>query len=170
MKKLLAVDKKILITMALLIGIFLSVGITKAMGYSNSSEFCSSCHIMTDVNQSFMNSAHATIECGDCHLPHDNVVTKYAYKAKSGLGHIYYNTLGTKDIPQVIHASESTKELMDANCISCHKPVVENVKHDAKDSCVSCHRAVPHGTDFKTEDFNQKPKPGQLLKDKGGVY
>ena len=54
------------------------------------------------------------------------------------------------------------------NCADCHKSTIGNVSHDAKDNCMSCHKTVPHGKDFKDDTFDQAPKSGELLKNKGG--
>jgi cytochrome c nitrite reductase small subunit len=33
---------------------------------------------------------------------------------------------------------------------------------------MSCHKTVPHGKGFKDDSFNEAPKSGELLKNKGG--
>lgn len=169
-KKFLAIDKKILLVIGVFFGIVLSVVTVKGLAYTDSAEFCSSCHIMTQVHESFSNSTHAELACSDCHLPHDTIVNKMTNKAKSGIGHVYYNTLGADKIPKVLHETENSSEIINQNCIDCHQSTLDNVSHDAKDSCSSCHEAVPHGNDFKTEDFFKPAKPGELLENKGGTY
>lgn len=168
-KKLLAIDKRLLLAVGIFAGIVLSAVTVKALEYTDSPEFCQSCHIMSSVHESFMDSTHATLACSDCHLPHDSKVKKYTYKAKAGMSHVYYNTIGAEKIPDVIHANASSDEVINQNCIDCHERTLNNVSHDVKDSCVSCHQAVPHGKGFKTEDFYQPPKPGELLENKGGT-
>lgn len=163
-------NKKMLIFVGVFVGIILSIVTGKVLAYTDSPEFCSSCHIMTQVHESFIDSNHAELACADCHLPHDTLVNKYVNKAKSGIGHVYYNTLGEDKIPEVLHPTENSKEIITGNCIDCHQNTIENVSHDAKDSCTSCHEAVPHGGDFKTEDYFKPPKPGELLENKGGTY
>lgn len=164
------VNKKMLLFVGVFVGIILSVVTVKVLAYTDSPEFCSSCHIMTQVHESFTDSNHADLACGDCHLPHDNIVNKYVFKAKSGIGHVYYNSLGADKIPKVLLATEGTKEIMTDNCLGCHESTLDNVSHDAKDSCSSCHEAVPHGSDFKTEDYFKPAKPGELLEKKGGTW
>jgi cytochrome c nitrite reductase small subunit len=169
LKKLLGIDKKMLLFIGVFAGIIVSVVTVKTLAYTDSPEFCSSCHIMTEVHDSFSDSNHAGLACGDCHLPHENMVDKYTYKAKAGMTHVYFNTLGEAKIPKVLHATENSEEVINENCISCHENTLDNVSHDAKDSCSSCHQAVPHGKGFKTEDYFKPPKPGELLENKGGT-
>lgn len=167
-KKLLAIDKKILIFAALFAGIVLSVVTVKTLAYTDSPNFCQSCHIMDSAYGSFTDSTHSTLSCNDCHLPHDNVAKKLVFKGKAGMGHMYFNTLGTEKIPNVLHATEKTEKVVEENCISCHKSTLTNIEHDAKESCTTCHRTVPHGKNFKTKEFNKPPKSGELLEHKGG--
>lgn len=169
LKKFLSIDKKMLLFIGVFVGIILSVVTVKGLAYSDSPEFCSSCHIMTQVHDSFTDSTHAELACGDCHLPHDNIVNKLTEKAKAGMGHVYYNTLGVEKIPGVLHTTENSQEIINENCISCHENTVKNISHDAKDSCSSCHEAVPHGNGFKTEDYFKPAKSGELLENKGGT-
>jgi cytochrome c nitrite reductase small subunit len=169
LKKLLAIDKRLLLLIGLFVGIIVSVVTVKTLAYTDSAEFCKSCHIMNNVYDSFKDSTHAELACGDCHLPHDSLVSKYTFKAKSGLGHVYYNTLGEEKIPGVLHPTKASKEAINHNCMNCHKSTLENVSHDAKDSCTECHQSVPHGKGFKTEDYFKAPKPGELLENKGGT-
>jgi cytochrome c nitrite reductase small subunit len=168
LKKLLGIDKKILIFGALFAGIVLSVITAKTMAYTDSAVFCKNCHIMTPVYESFMDSTHTKLSCNDCHLPHENMAKKLVFKGKAGMGHVYYNTLGTSKIPNVFHATENSKEVINDNCISCHEKTLENVSHEAKDSCSSCHRQVPHGKGFKDENYKKPPVSGDLLENKGG--
>ncbi|NMD72163.1 nitrate reductase [Bacillus sp. DNRA2] len=168
LKKLLAIDKRLLLVIGLFVGIIASVVTVKTLAYTDSPDFCQSCHIMNNVHDSFVDSTHAELACGDCHLPHDSLVSKYTFKAKSGLGHVYFNSLGEKDIPEVLHPTKSSQEAINHNCVSCHSSTLDNVSHDAKESCTKCHQSVPHGKGFKTEDFYKAPKSGELLENKGG--
>jgi cytochrome c nitrite reductase small subunit len=173
LKKLLAIEKRyligVLLFMGVLAGLVISTVTAKTLEYTDSAEFCQSCHIMNNVYDSFTDSTHAELSCGSCHLPHDSLVSKYTFKAKSGIGHVYYNTLGAEKIPGVLHPTDGSKEAINRNCISCHNSTLDNVSHDAKESCTSCHQSVPHGKGFKTEEFHKAPKPGELLENKGGT-
>lgn len=168
LKKLLAIDKRLLLLIGLFVGIIASVVTAKTLAYTDSAEFCKSCHIMNNVYDSFVDSTHAELACADCHLPHDSLVSKYTFKAKSGIGHVYFNSLGEAKIPEVLHPTQGSEEAINSNCVSCHSSTLDNVSHDVKESCIKCHQSVPHGKGFKTEDFYKAPKPGELLEDKGG--
>lgn len=167
-KKLLKMDKKFLIVLALLIGVFLSFSTVKTMAYLDSPGFCQNCHTMKSVHQSFMDSTHSDLQCNDCHLPHKSEVGKLFFKGRAGMTHIYFNTLGTKKIPNVIEATDRTEKIMNDNCSSCHKSTLSNVSHDAKEKCISCHKTVPHGKGFKDDSYNKPPVSGELLENKGG--
>jgi len=129
------------------IGIALLAGSSGAMKATDSAEFCSTCHIMDEAYQSYTESSHAKLACNDCHAPKDSLTSKIIFKAKAGSHDIYMNTIGSKNVPDVIHATEASKEVIEANCISCHQVSMENVEyHDIKEGgCVDCHRQVPHG-------------------------
>ncbi|AZU63668.1 NapC/NirT family cytochrome c [Neobacillus mesonae] len=167
-KKLFKMPKKWLLVLALIVGVFLSFSTVKSMDYLDSPGFCQNCHTMQSQYASFMDSTHAELQCNDCHLPHKSEAGKLFFKGRAGMTHIYYNTLGKNQIPDVIHATERTKGIMNDNCISCHKSTLTNVSHDAKDSCTSCHTTVPHGKGFKDDHYNKPPVSGELLKNKGG--
>ncbi|MGI6098114.1 MAG: NapC/NirT family cytochrome c, partial [Dethiobacteria bacterium] len=56
----------------------------------NASEACVNCHVMTPFYATWMHSSHARdATCNDCHVPHNNVLNKYYFKAKDGMGHVY---------------------------------------------------------------------------------
>lgn len=168
LEKLLAIDKRVLILGALLAGVLFSFGTVKTMAYLDSPGFCQNCHTMKSVYTSFVDSTHAELQCNDCHLPHESEVGKLFFKGRAGITHIFYNTLGTEDIPDRIYATTRTLRVINKNCAECHKSTVDNVSHDAKENCMSCHQTVPHGSDFKDDSYDQPPKSGELLKNKGG--
>jgi len=139
------------------IGIVLYAGTVTAIKATDTGEFCSSCHVMDTVYEAFTQSPHARLDCNDCHAPTDNIANKLMFKARAGLGHIYMNTLGASSIPDVLHATESSVEVVNKNCISCHQHTIDNVAHDSKGTCIGCHRHVPHGLGiFKSADWHLK--------------
>lgn len=147
----------LLILLGAFIGIVLYAGTGTAIKATDTGEFCSSCHVMDTVYEAFTRSAHAGLDCNDCHAPTDNYAKKLAFKARAGLGHIYMNTIGANNIPDVLHATESSVDVVNKNCISCHEYTLENVAHNSKDSCTGCHRQVPHGQGiFKSSDWHLK--------------
>lgn len=115
---------------------------------------CVNCHVMTSEYNSWMHSSHReSTTCNSCHVPHDNIVNKYFFKAKDGLYHASVFTL--RNEPQVIFMKEASQEVVQENCIRCHTQQVTDVKLTSwidkhKDNrtdrqCWDCHREVPHG-------------------------
>lgn len=147
----------IIILLSAFIGIALYAGTVTAIKATDTGEFCSSCHVMDTVYEAFNRSPHAKLDCNDCHAPTDSITNKMLFKARAGLGHIYMNTLGASRIPDVLHATESSVDVVNKNCISCHQYTLENVAHDSKGTCIGCHRQVPHGLGiFKSPDWHLK--------------
>ncbi|MDF2947783.1 MAG: nitrate/TMAO reductase rane-bound tetraheme cytochrome subunit [Bacillales bacterium] len=149
------------VVFSVIMGVFLGFAILlagqEALHATDTGEFCSNCHVMNEVHDSYSRSAHASITCNECHIPQDNWFNKYTFKAKAGITDVYYNTLGKEDIPNVIHPNSGTQEVVDQNCKTCHKTTVSSIEHDAKEKCISCHRGTPHGKgSFKTSDFYEK--------------
>lgn len=115
---------------------------------------CVNCHIMTPYYQSWRHSSHAEwTTCVDCHLPHDNFVSKYAFKAVDGLYHSAVFTL--KAEPDVIRAREASSKVIMNNCIRCHTQLNQEfvktgmityaeAKEGKGKACWDCHRNVPH--------------------------
>ncbi|MCE7792495.1 NapC/NirT family cytochrome c [Salipaludibacillus sp. CUR1] len=152
------IDKRALLFIlgGVFLGIALFAGTAGSMKATDSAEFCASCHIMDTAYQSYSESNHATLSCNDCHAPTDSLTSKVAFKAKAGVSHMYMNTLGSEDVPDVIHATDGSQEVIEANCISCHEASLENVEfHDVKEGgCIDCHRHVPHGNKrYKPADW-----------------
>lgn len=138
------------------IGIALFAGTSSAMKVTDSAEFCSGCHVMDPAYETFNQSNHATLACNDCHAPTDSTVSKMAFKARAGASHVYMNTVGQDDIPDVLKAKDHSLEVVEANCISCHEAGLSNVEyHDVKEGgCIDCHRGVPHGNRmYKPDDW-----------------
>jgi len=121
--------------------------ISNAASYlSDEPEACINCHIMTPMYASWKHSSHARVAtCNDCHVPHDSLINKYAFKAMDGARHSTMFTLRME--PQVIRARDAAKPVIQANCIRCHGNTVHRSTTEPKftRSCVECHREVPHG-------------------------
>lgn len=116
---------------------------------------CVNCHIMTPYYETWRHSSHAQwTNCNDCHVPQDNVLKKYAFKAKDGLYHSAVFTLRME--PMAIRPREESYEAIMNNCIRCHNDLnsmcikgtaisyKDVLKGDGK-ACWDCHRQVPHG-------------------------
>ncbi len=115
---------------------------------------CVNCHIMTPYYQSWNHSSHARwTNCNDCHVPHNNVISKYAFKAKDGLYHAAVFTM--RDEPQVIRPRDESSNVIMENCIRCHTQLntdfvqtgmitYTEAKNGQGKACWDCHTQVPH--------------------------
>lgn len=129
--------------------------ISKAHSYlSDDPEACVNCHIMAPQYATWNHSSHREVaNCNDCHVPHNNFINKYYFKAKDGLRHATIFTLRAE--PQVIFIKDEGAEVVHQNCIRCHSKLLVDPKLNAtvKDhhanmtdrKCWDCHREVPHG-------------------------
>jgi len=131
-----------------------AVLISKAPSYlSDKPEVCINCHVMNPQYNDWMHSAHREVAtCNDCHVPHNNVFNKYAFKAKDGLRHATIFPFRTE--PEVIYFLEPGKKVVQSNCIRCHEntvgmqylgSVLPGYKNHLKErQCLDCHRESPH--------------------------
>ena len=137
---------------------------------SDDPQACVNCHVMTPVYNSWMHSSHREwASCNDCHVPHNNIVNKYYFKAKDGLYHASVFTARME--PDVIFMREPSQEVVQDNCIRCHVQNVKQTKYDGwlethsanrtERQCWSCHREVPHGRVHGTSTikYNIAPLP-----------
>lgn len=122
---------------------------------SDDPQACVNCHVMTPMYNSWMHSSHREwASCNDCHVPHDNVLNKYYFKAKDGLLHASVFTARAE--PEVMFMREESQEVVQDNCIRCHMQQITQVKYDGwleshkenriERKCWSCHQELPHGT------------------------
>lgn len=128
---------------------------SKAISYlSDDPKTCINCHVMTPEYITWQHSSHGNVtNCNDCHVPHDNVFKKYAFKAKDGLYHATIFTLHAE--PEVIKMHEPGQEVVQQNCIRCHGDQIKDPKEESwipdhaqnrtTRQCWECHREVPHG-------------------------
>jgi len=122
------------------------VRISNAASYlSNAPETCMNCHVMTDAYASWKRGSHGRVAvCNDCHVPHDNVVAKTAFKAKDGLKHSAVFTLRIE--PQVLRLSEGAVPVVQANCLRCHADrfLMIRLADVEERRCWDCHTNI-HG-------------------------
>jgi cytochrome c nitrite reductase small subunit len=144
----------------ILLGILTGLGslalyISNAASYlSDRPEACMNCHVMASEYATWQRGSHARAAvCNDCHVPHDNFLKKFAFKAKDGLRHATIFTLRME--PQVIKLNKAAIPVVQKNCVRCHVNLVENVSpsetrgesfHSGESRlCWECHRQTPHG-------------------------
>lgn len=116
---------------------------------------CVNCHLMTPYYATWDHSSHAQrATCNDCHVPHENVVRKFAFKGVDGMKHVGMLVAGVaRDVPE---AQEMSKKVILENCVRCHldvtttlasvgqKNMMQIAQGEGK-ACWDCHRDVPHG-------------------------
>jgi len=163
MKKLLDyIPRQFILPLFIIGGVFAGLGIytiymSRAFSYlSDSPEACINCHIMTPYYATWEHSSHAQwATCNDCHVPHDNIVEKYAFKAVDGLYHAAVFT--ARKEPIAIRAREASSTVIMDNCIRCHADLnrelvntgftcYKDVQDGNAKACWDCHRDVIHGT------------------------
>lgn len=125
--------KRALITLT----VMLSLGLVavSALKITDEPEFCASCHLMEEHRYSWMKSVHRDLKCVECHLPHQNPLEYYYWKARFGLNDYIKFYLYSVDEVSLKHG-----EVVKNNCLRCHSEIlsVVNVSRD----CWSCHRVV----------------------------
>jgi cytochrome c nitrite reductase small subunit len=100
---------------------------------------------MTDAYASWQRGSHRHVAvCTDCHVPHSNMVAKYAYKARDGLKHSYVFTLRAE--PQVLELSNAAVPVVQTNCVHCHSEQLMMVRlaSTLERRCWDCHQNI-HG-------------------------
>jgi cytochrome c nitrite reductase small subunit len=146
----------VLLTVAVFTGLFLyAFRLSNAPSYlGDKPETCVNCHIMAPQYATWSHSSHReNTNCNDCHVPHNNVINKYFFKAKDGLRHATIFTLRRE--PQVIFIKDAGREVVQKNCIRCHKELITDTRlltyttetHNFRMDriCWECHRETPHG-------------------------
>lgn len=151
--------------------------ISNAPSYlTDNPEACVNCHIMAPQYATWYHSSHRErTHCNDCHVPHNNFLNKYYFKAKDGLRHATMFTLRLE--PQVIFIKEAGREVVHDNCIRCHTKLLTDNKllaytseiHNARldRKCWDCHRETPHGrvNSLSSVPNARVPLPGSLTPD-----
>lgn len=161
-----------------LVGLIVGAGlviirISNAVSYlSDSSQTCINCHVMTDAYASWQRGSHGRVaSCNDCHVPHDNIVSKYAFKAMDGTKHSTIFTLGME--PQVLHLSTMARPVVQTNCLRCHQNQFEMIRlsDSTQQACWNCHTNIHgsvHGLSASPPELRpQLPKTGLKIKTQG---
>lgn len=117
---------------------------------------------MNDVYYSWSKNIHSRevdgkvrASCNDCHLPNE-FVSKWIAKAKSGISHAYAFTFKLDVLPTNFTANESSKKMVQANCVRCHgeiaavvvNPTTNKNHTNSQLACVKCHEGAGHTRGF----------------------
>ena len=120
----------------------------------NDPKACMNCHIMAPQYATWERSSHGRVAvCNDCHVPHDNLLLKYAFKGMDGSRHAFLFTFRME--PMVIRMHAPGQWTVQNNCIRCHSDLLGHAPHlkvtrsevqnGTGKLCWDCHREVPHG-------------------------
>ena len=120
---------------------------------SDNPETCINCHVMNTQYATWQYSSHSNVaNCNDCHIPHNNLLSKFLFKASDGLRHSTIFTLRLE--PQVIRIKDAGAEVVQENCERCHGGILSfhetieyatGQKEENERYCWDCHRETPHG-------------------------
>jgi cytochrome c nitrite reductase small subunit len=146
--------------------------VSRASSYlSDNPETCVNCHVMAPQYATWANSRHrAVASCNDCHVPHDNALRHYAFKASDGMRHAFMFTFRLE--PQVIRIHAAGQRVVQENCVRCHATAVHLTRlpeargDDAAAAdatrCWACHRETPHGRvrGLAAVPYEHVPLPG----------
>lgn len=121
---------------------------TDALAYAGKdAATCANCHVMDAAYENWFHAPHERVtECVDCHLPHDNPISYWIEKGRTGAHDVY--VFSTGQTPEVIRAKPETKAIIQENCIRCHEDTVESIVMGPQEFdrfCWDCHRDVAHG-------------------------
>jgi cytochrome c nitrite reductase small subunit len=155
-----------------LAGLVLHVG--RATSYlSDDPRTCVNCHVMAPQYATWFHSRHREVAtCNDCHVPHDNVIRHYAFKASDGMRHSFMFTFRLE--PQVIRIHAAGQRVVQENCVRCHAGSVHmtrlsEVRGDDTSGregmrCWACHRETPHGRvrSLAAVPYEHIPLPGPV--------
>lgn len=154
----------------IVIGIIFWGGFNTFMEYTNSYEFCTSCHEMSVVDEEYKQSPHAhnpsgvPAICSDCHVPRP-WPQKLARKIKA-TSELWHWALGTIDTPEKFEEHRlalaqnvwRTMEESDSReCRNCHtnenmvlekQTALAQKMHkklmDGEATCINCHKGIAH--------------------------
>ncbi|MBU8893320.1 MAG: cytochrome c nitrite reductase small subunit [Bacteroidales bacterium] len=135
---------------------FYSIYLSKAGSYlSDNPQTCINCHVMVPQYATWNHGSHRELaSCNECHVPHNNVVSTYYFKAKDGLRHA--TMFAFRMEPQVIKIKDAGIEVVQQNCLRCHEELLVTAEQQVNNKafhsdretrlCWECHRETPHGT------------------------
>ena len=155
-----------------IMGIVFWGGFNTAMEYTNTEEFCISCHEMEDnVMAELQHTVHynnrsgVRATCSDCHVPHEwtNKIGRKMEASKEVWGHLF-GTISTREKfeDKRLEMAQREWDRLKANdsleCRNCHdfeymdlseqSPMAQRMHHKALDTeegtCIDCHKGIAH--------------------------
>ena len=195
LKKILKGEKGILATLTLFAATLFAVlvfvgGFASFVQYSNTMEFCISCHEMeSTVYQEYKESRHfqtrtgARPTCANCHVPHDNWMKMVTFKVMA-TKELFLHVTGALDTKEKFEAkrlelAETVWARMEANdsanCRACHKVAAWDLalqtprargQHESAETngetCIDCHKGIAHKSIHEELEEEEEFEPFEL--------
>ena len=159
------------VAVGVILGVILWGGFNTFVEYTNTNQFCISCHEMREtVYEEYKQSKHYTnpsgvrVACADCHVPRP-WGAKMWRKIKA-TNELYHKIVGTIDTPEKFEAkrmqlAERVWSSMEAShsreCHNCHSYGAMDFEHQSRrakekmekamekgKTCIECHKGVAH--------------------------
>ena len=172
----------------LLLGAVCMIALSRVMVYTSTSQYCQSCHIHPEADNSWKLSSHVnnrsgvTVNCVECHLPPPNTFNYYVQKARTGLHDLW--AYHTKDSASFNWEEKRQLEyavtiVYNESCKTCHTNlfpsgltddgITAHLYYEANEKkldlqCISCHLNVGH-YDPNAKHEKMKGIPGQNVSD-----
>ena len=162
----------------ILVGVGFAIASSAVLDYTNTSEFCTSCHSQQWVAEEWMESMHyknasgVRAGCSDCHVP-KSLGPKLVAKVLAAKD-VWHEILGTIDTEEKfeerrwimanrvwdkMHATDSRE------CRSCHAPHAMDLaeqdrsarkKHKKAEkrgqTCIECHQGIAHQMPYEPDE------------------
>lgn len=104
---------------------------------------CVGCHVMETQYEGWFHAPHREVAtCNDCHLPNGNPAAKWLVKMQAGVKDTFKFWTGAH--PVNIKSAESSKAIVQANCLRCHGELAREIRKGGGQFCFSCHRNTAH--------------------------
>jgi formylglycine-generating enzyme len=169
----------------IVIGVLMALGGNKVMKHTSTNEYCQSCHIHPQADESWLKSTHyynqsgMRVACVDCHLPPKGDFKHLKEKTKTGLKDLYgfyfkdHESFDWEAKSQLEHA---VKIVYNESCIACHQNLFgkglsqeggiahlyyEQNAEKLDLQCINCHLDVGHyNPNYKHERMTTIPLTG----------
>ena len=102
----------------LVVAFIFFVGSVELLHYTESAAFCSACHVMTPEHTAYMNSPHARVDCGTCHIGPGALAAFQAKLANVRYLWVYPTNSYERPIPSPITSLRPVEVV----CEQCHWP------------------------------------------------
>lgn len=163
--------KGFILGILIFIGGILFAGVFSAtLDFTNTNEFCTSCHSMKTnfeemkENPHYNNASGVTVGCADCHVPHS--LGPKLWAKMMAAKDVYHEIMGTVNTPEKYEARrwhmanlvwDKMKASDSRECRDCHS--FEHMDFDEQDrsarkkhqkaikegiTCIECHQGIAH--------------------------